>query len=280
MKNKGVVINQSAIKAMNIIDLLARNGNAMRLNDIAKELNMNQSTALRFLYALRTCGYVEQNEENSKYHLTLKVHAIASCVDDNISYLRETAHPYLHALRDRFNETICLGVERDMKIVYIDVVAGPLARSKTRIGNASSMHSTGIGKLLMLNYSNDQLDAWERQMGFKIFTPNTIRSHDELVSCLNEARRNDYAFDNEECEKLAFCIAVPIRDYTNKIIAGISVSGSKTSLTEELIDKNKEFLIETARQISWRMGYQRFLQFSGNDEKHASQEYADDSVFS
>jgi len=258
VEKNGAMVNLSAIKAMNIIDLLARNGNSMRLNDIAKELQMNPSTTLRFLCALRSCGYVEQNPENSRYHLTLKIHAIANCIDDGISYLREIAHPYLHALKERFNETICLAIERDMKVVYIDIVAGSQARSEARIGNSTSMHCTGIGKLLMLNYSEEQLAAWEQRMGFKVYTSNTIRTHEQLVQCLKEARENDYAFDNGECEEFAFCIAVPIRDYTNRIIAGISVSGNKPHLSNDTIENNKTYLVETAQQISWRMGYQRF----------------------
>jgi len=41
------------------------------------------------------------------------------------------------------------------------------------------------------------------------------------------------------------------------VIAGISVSGNVNHLTDEKIEKNKDFLIETARKISWRMGYQK-----------------------
>lgn len=232
----------------------------MRLNDIAKELQMNPSTTLRFLSSLRNCGYVEQNPENLRYYLTFKIHAIANCIDDSISYLREIAHPFLHALAERFNGTICLGIERDMKVVYIDIVMGPekSVRSEARIGNSTWMHCTGIGKLLMLNYSEKQLELWEQGMGFQIYTPNTIRTHEELVQNLREVRKKDYAFDNEECEELAHCIAVPIRDYTGRIVAAISVSGTTYHLTDDIIEANKSYLIETTRQISWRMGYQMF----------------------
>lgn len=255
-----VALNQSAVKTMNIIELLARNGNAMRLNDIAKDLQMNPSTTLRFLSSLRSCGYVEQNPESLRYYLTFKIHAIANCIDDSVSYLREIAHPFLHMLAEKFNETICLGIEREMKVVYIDIVLGPekSVRSEARIGNSTSMHCTGIGKLLMLNYSEKQLSIWEQRMGFQVYTANTIRTHEELVKCLKETRANDYAYDNEECEDLAHCIAVPIRDYTGKIIAAISVSGTTYHLTDDIIEKNKNYLIETAHQISWRMGYQMF----------------------
>lgn len=256
--DNGTMFNQSAVKTMRIIELLAKNGNdAMRLNDIAKALNMNTSTVLRFLASLRSLGYIEQNLDTSKYYLTLKLNAMIARIDI-ISFLREIAHPYLHSLSICFNETVCLGIERDMKVVYIDIVTGPekMVRSEARIGNSTSMHCTGIGKLLMLNYSDEKIVKWEEHMGFKIYTEHTIKTHDALVSCLKEVRTKGYAFDNEECELNARCVAVPIRDYTGKVIAGISVSGTISHLSETTINKNMAILIDAADKISWQMGYQ------------------------
>lgn len=69
-------------------------------------------------------------------------------------------------------------------------------------------------------------------------------------------RTKGYAFDNEECELNARCVAVPIRDYTGKVIAGISISGTISHLSETTINKNMAILIDAADKISWQMGYQ------------------------
>ncbi len=46
-----------------------------------------------------------------------------------------------------------------MELIYTDVVDGPdnMLRIMQRIGKKAPLHSTGIGKLLLLNYSNRQL---------------------------------------------------------------------------------------------------------------------------
>lgn len=249
-------INLSVIKTMDIIEYLSGKTDGLRLNDIAKGLNMNASTTLRFLATLRHCGYVDQNPETMKYHLTLKFRAISNNIDI-WAYLRDVAHPYLHLLAKEFNECICLAVEKDFEVVYIDVVQGKdkLIRSEQRIGNSAHMHSTGIGKLLMLNYDEEQIVMWERLKGYTEFTSNTIKNREQLMKSLNEVRLNGYAFDNQECEIGAKCIAIPIRDYTGKVIAGISVSGTIFHLTDEIIEKNKPLLLEVAMNISRKMGF-------------------------
>jgi DNA-binding IclR family transcriptional regulator len=51
-------------------------------------------------------------------------------------------------------------------------------------------------------------------------------------------------------------VAAPIRDYTGRIIAGISVSGPVTRMTDAHIEKNLPVLLDSARQVSARLGWQ------------------------
>lgn len=251
--------NLSVVKTMNIIELLASNRGSMRLIEIANSLNMNQSTTLRFLTSLKDCGYVNQDPDTMRYYITLKFCAISNYIDP-WSYLREVARTFLHTLAMTFNECICLAVEKDLEVFYIDIIQGKdkLIRSEQRIGNSAYMHSTGIGKLLMLNYSVEQIEIWEKVKGYKKFTPKTIDNREQLIKCLDEVRKKGYAFDNEECEIGAKCIAVPIKDYTGKVVAGISVSGTTFHLTDSIIKNNKALLIDIAKQISHKMGYKDY----------------------
>ena len=70
--------NRSTEKALAIIEILAASRTPMRLLDIAKILNYNQSTTLRFLTSLINSGYVGQEEDSQKYYLTYKISRIAN----------------------------------------------------------------------------------------------------------------------------------------------------------------------------------------------------------
>ena len=50
------------------------------------------------------------------------------------------------------------------------------------------------------------------------------------------------------------CIAMPIRDYTKRIIAAISISGSAEEITEENIEAFKPILKEACDGISDFLG--------------------------
>ncbi len=67
---------------------------------------------------------------------------------------------------------------------------------------------------------------------------------------LEQIRAQGYALDDEECELGARCVAAPVRDYTGKVVAGISISGPVSRLTKERIRVIIPVVQETANRIS------------------------------
>lgn len=117
------------------------------------------------------------------------------------------------------------------------------------------MHCTGIGKLLLLEYSPSQMDAFISSEGLPRFTENTLTTKESLFKELDTIRQQGYAVDNEECEIGARCLAVPIRNYTGKIVAGISVTDPVTRLNEEAIYNKIDSFIEIGKAASRAIGY-------------------------
>lgn len=258
MNEKSVKNNQSVEKVLQIIETMAKNREPLRLQDVALMVDMPASTTLRFLNTLMKQGYVNQDPLTSRYFLTLKFTYIGSLVSSQIS-IRDIAHPYLTELSKKCNESVCLGIEQDMEIVYIDVIDGPdgMLKITQRIGKLAPIHSTGIGKLLLLNYDMKQLDRIIAIKGLKALTPNTIISKNELLKELETIKTQGYALDDEECELGARCISAGIKDYTGKYVAGISVSGPTTRLTMENIKTIKNVVIEIADKISEQLAYKK-----------------------
>lgn len=255
--------NQSTEKALSILELLAGQPAPMRLMDIAKSLQLNTSTAARFLSSLVTCGYVAQEPESQRYYMTYKICRIANRVSASTS-LQSITHPYLVSLSESIGEAICVSVEQDMVMVYVDVA---YAHSQTllsiqRVGNTTPMHCTGNGKLLLSAYTPEQLNRYIEVRGLDRYTENTITEREPLVSELEAIRRRGYAVDNQEREAGVRCLACPIRDYTGAIIAGISVTGPAMRMTDEAIDLYRAPLSEAARRISFDLGYAESSNFN------------------
>lgn len=248
--------NQSAEKALLVIEHLAQKGNAQRLQDISREMQMNQSTLIRFLATLQEMGYVDQEADTSKYYLTLKICSVANQVSANLE-IRDIVRPYLKTISATLKESVCFAIEQDKSVVYIEVIQGPnqLLKATQRIGNRAPMYCTGIGKLLLLEHSESYIDQMIEQHGLQRFTNYTLITKDELMAELSLVRRRGYAYDNEECELGVRCISFPLRDFTGKIIAGLSISGPSFHIQELDTPETISYLRQTSSLISKKLGY-------------------------
>lgn len=256
MYEKSSKSNQSVEKAMQIIEVMAEARGPMRLQDIAGKTSLPSSTALRMVNTLVKCGYAYQDQATLKYGLTLQFARIGSMVGSQLT-LRELAHPIMEELSAKCKESSCLAIEQGQQVVYIDLVEGPdsMLRIMQRIGKRAPMHCTGIGKLLLLNYSLEELDHFISTSGMEAFTANTITEREALLEELKQVRAQGWAIDDEECEVGARCIAAGIYDYTGRVIAGISVSGPTTRIDFKKCAFISEAVTTAARQISQLMGY-------------------------
>lgn len=256
MQEKSSKNNQSLEKAMQIIEVMAAARGSMRLQDIAAEASLPGSTALRMINTLVRCGYAYQDQATLRYGLTLQMTRIGSLVSAQLS-LREFAHPIMEEVSAKCEESCCLAIEQDSEVVYIDLVEGPdsMLRIMQRIGKRAPMHCTGIGKLLLLNYSTEELHDFISRIGLESFTANTITTETGLLKELTQIRSQGFAMDDEECEVGARCIAAGIYDYTGKIIGGISVSGPTTRVNLKKLQYIANVVMDAAKQISQLMGY-------------------------
>ena len=248
--------NKSVAKTLQIVETLSQSSEPMRLHDIALSVDMPDSTVLRMITSLMEFGYIHQNSENYKYFLALKFAKIgAIAVSQN--NLRDISHSMLAELSHQCKEAACTAVEADNQVVYTDVVDGPDGMLKVMhyIGKQAPMHCTGVGKCLLLNYSESQIDSLIETRGLQQYTQNTINTKEALLKELELVRDRGFAIDNQECELGARCVASGIRDYTGKTVAAISVSGPATRMTYEYLESISAIVVKTAKEISATLSY-------------------------
>jgi DNA-binding IclR family transcriptional regulator len=254
--SEGIKKNQSLRKALQILEGMTQIHTPARLQDIAQSLDMPQSTLLRFLNTYIDFGYVGQDPNTSCYYLTLKLTELGSRAKDNFPF-QSSLSKYVKQIAKHFNESSSLCIEHDMQMVYIATEEGPDRMLKTlqRIGHIAPMHATGVGKLHLTNYSDAQLLELEQKHGFPRYTKHTITSLDVLKQEIAKIKEQGYALDDEECEEGVRCIAVPVRDYSGKVMAGISLSGPVTRLdqhkTGEIITYLKEESVKASLELGW-----------------------------
>jgi IclR family acetate operon transcriptional repressor len=237
------------------METMAGADGAMKLKEIGRVVGVPPSTVLRFLGSMIDHGYVCQDEKTLGYSLTMKICEIGSLVSRHLR-LQDVARPFLRALSEHCGESSCLAVEHDLRAVYVDVVDGPdhTLRALQRIGKSAPLHSTGVGKCLLLGFDQKKIDAMVRHRGLDALTTATITSRAALQKELRKIQRDGFAVDHEECESGVRCVAAPLRGIDGTIVAAISVTGPKDRLSAGRIAEIATRVVEAARSISARLG--------------------------
>ena len=248
--------NKSVAKTLQIIEALSQSNAPMRLHDIALSVEMPDSTVLRMISSLMEFGYIYQDVDSNKYFLTLKFAKIGAIVSSR-NNLRDISHPRLVELSGKCNEAACIAIEENNQIIYIDITDGPdgMLKVMNYIGKQAPMHCTGVGKCILLNYNEQQIDELIQKKGLQRYTPNTLTTKKALLDELELVRNKGFAVDNQECELGARCVASGIRDYSGRIIAAISVSGPVTRMTHEYLESISDIVVRTANEISASLAY-------------------------
>jgi DNA-binding IclR family transcriptional regulator len=223
----------------------------MRLLDIAEKIEISESSASRIVNSLVDGKFANQDPENKKYSLTMKLSYIGNLISSKFN-IREVSRRPLVELSESTRESVSLVIEQDSKAVYIDIVSGPdkLFGSLELIGKAAPLHCTAAGKCLMLNYSAEEIDRYIEKIGLIPLTRNSVTTKEQLLCELRSTASRGYAIDDEECEDGVRCVAAPVKDCMSKVVASISITGPSGRLTKSKIRTIKDQVLGAASVIA------------------------------
>ncbi|WP_423797956.1 IclR family transcriptional regulator [Neobacillus sp. SAB-20_R2A] len=247
---------KSVSRALDIIHLVSLKKGGLGVTEIAKQIDINKSSVYRILSTFVQYGYIEQDEVTGRYKLGYKFLDISSKLLESID-LRAEAKPFLKQLESESNEVIHLVVYDQGEVVYIEKLEGTeTLRMHSKVGKRAPMHCTSVGKAILAFQPTDVvLDILERK-GMPMHTDKTITNKEEFFRELANVKRKGYALDLEENEYGITCIAVPIFDYTGKVVAAASLSGPTIRMTDDRLKRLEARMLHIAKQISTRLGFE------------------------
>lgn len=245
----------SVLKALRILDAFTVEQPEASLAQLSSFLGMPRSTTHRLVRSLELAHYLEFNSRTGKYRLGLKVLGLGSIVLAQLE-LVSVSHPFLERLAASTGETVNLGILDGSAVIYIDKVdSREVLRTDLRVGTRLPIHCTALGKLLLAFLPEERAEKILSNYSFQPSTVHTILDPRALQAELQVIRQRGYAYGNQEFILGAQSVGVPIRDFMGKVVAGISVAGPTVRFTEERREAAIPLLLETARQISERLGY-------------------------
>jgi IclR family acetate operon transcriptional repressor len=237
--------------AISILDLLAAGGGRTGA-EVARELRVHRSTALRLLGTLERHGMVERDPRTARYSLGRRLPQLASVVTGEFD-LRSVARPVCERLALAAGETATLDVLAGDVIVPIEqATASTSVVSVNWLGGRYPVHCTASGKAIAAFASpavRDRLLA----LPLDRVTPQTITDRNRLAAQLDEVRRSGVARTHEELEVGLDAIAAPVFGPGGDVLAAVDVSGpSHRVRTGARLDR---LTVEGAADLSRRLGF-------------------------
>lgn len=240
---------QSLARGLKILNILSQSPDGIGTIEVSKRLGVDKSSASRLLQTLANYGFAEQNDDNMRYYLGPQVLSLSRYLLNRIP-LRDHARPYLHQLVERTGECAHLAIMANNQALYIDQVQSPaVLRVESEIGTLSPLHCTALGKVL-LTFGDASMNG-----EFKSYTQRTITDRPTLEAQIEQTRQRGYAIDDEEYNYGVRCVAAPVYDHTHQLVGTIGISGPGARVTLESIDQFGQLVMQTAEELSSRLGY-------------------------
>ena len=234
-----------------LLEVLAKNGQAMSLKEISEAAKLHPSTTHRILNDV-TIGRFVERPESGTYRLGMRLLELGTLVKDRLN-VRDLALGPMRELHRLIQQPVNLSVRQGDEIIYIERAYSERSGMQVvrAIGGRAPLHLTSVGKLFLASDDIARIRAYATRTGLPSQTRNSLTQLHQLERELQEAQKSGVARDNEELELGVRCIAAGVRDDQGKLVAGLSISAPASRMDESWLPK----LQSTANEISKALGY-------------------------
>jgi len=239
---------QTLMRGLDVLEMV-RDG-PVSLSELSEKLELTRSTAHRLAAALVERRFLSFTPRRG-YSLGPVILALGHCARLQIQ-LAQIARPFVEDLAKQTDDTVHLGVIDENEVLYLEKVPGKRRiLISSHVGERQPVATTGLGKALILEESEEH---WKKL--YKMAAAGAGNSLPVWMERMRTYRKGDYAFDLEENEDRVRCVAAPIRNVENRIVAAISVSSAAQYMSDDrmqaLVPVVQEATEEISRELGWR----------------------------
>ena len=259
----------SVARATRLLDELAASETPLGVNELARRIGVNASTASRLLATLQDAGLVMRTE-SGPYRLGLKLVTLSDRVLASLD-VRGLARPLLARLVAETGETATLSVPGETEAITVDFVPSPSSVvSMARVGRPSVSHATAAGKVMLAYAGGDGRRGQARWGGrgggggaagggagpvsLTPFTPRTITNPAALAAELDTVRARGWAEAVGEREADLAALAAPAFGRHGELAAILGVQGPVSRLPVAARRSLREPLLVAAADLSAALG--------------------------
>ncbi|RYF83487.1 MAG: IclR family transcriptional regulator [Comamonadaceae bacterium] len=213
----------SAERSLRLLSLLASEGRALTLADLAAQLSLPKGTAHRICTQLLAGGFLARDVDERSFVVGPALRQLAF---DTLNHgvVRGLRHDVLSELVRQVGETCNFTTLDGTQVLYLDRVEAhwPL-RLTLDVGSHVPLHCTASGKLLLAQMTEANRNAVIDGLTLTPMTRNTLVSAEALRAECQAVAKQGHACDNEEFIAGLVAVAVPVRNAAGQVRAAIAV---------------------------------------------------------
>jgi len=245
---------KSALRVMNVLDLLGRWAGARTHVQIAEELNIPRSSLTQILKTLVRHDYLDYDHDSRGYSLGPAIESLAARTRTNRK-LADVAESVLEWLTDATGESAAFNTRNgDCHEVSATVLSPNRIVAHLRLGDMAPLHATSGGQVILAYLPQAEQDAYLGRARFERYAKNALMDADTVRAKLTAIREQGFSVVNEEFTPGIGGMARPILDADMFPVASVSVTVPMTRFTTRLQHQGLEALEKAVRSLQHRAG--------------------------
>jgi len=232
-----------------ILQTIADSPVELGVSELSKELRIGKSTVHGITSALKELGILYRNPVHKKYSMGYTLFELSKKAYAKIE-LRDNARKPMEKLREKFGETVFLGVLNEDHVTILDVVE---SQNELKItsppGTRLPLLVGATGRVFLAQFEEERVREIVQKMGLRRYTLKSVVDSEQFLKEVKETKERGYAIDDEEYILGVKAIASPIQA-SSIIPAAIWVVGFKSSLDDQKTEKVIGEILKTAQEIT------------------------------
>jgi IclR family transcriptional regulator, pca regulon regulatory protein len=212
----------SLARGLTVIQAFSDRKRQFTISQLSGKTGLSRAAVRRCLYTLMKLGFAA-TDDSRHFYLTPRILALGHSYISSMP-LSAAAQPVLEHLSRLLHESCSIATLDGLEIVYVARASVTrIMAIDLRVGSRLPAFCTSMGRVLLANLPEEELENALGQIAFSAYTARTVRGADKLRQILKLVRRNGYCLVDQELEVGLRSMAVPIQSPSGRVVAALNV---------------------------------------------------------
>lgn len=243
-------------RAFDILELFLDEGGELSIPEIVAQTGLPRTTVFEIVGTLLARNYLSRTADNrDRFELGFMSFQLGTAYRWRSRLIR-IGQRIAEEVSEECSETVNIAVLDGLDVVYLCTVEGNQAvRIAVSVGRRLPAHCTALGKVLLASLTKAELEKiYPADSELTPRTQHTLTTSKKLFTELDKVRVSGYAIERNESNDGVSCLAAPIRDDSDRVVAAMSITVPSHRFTDQEESRLCSVVQRGALLVSARLG--------------------------